>query len=263
MYLLKQALFDHKYVYVPATETVISTAPFPATQDVLAMAEDVTENGALLFATVAEDVDVQPFVPVTVTLYVPADKLLKSSVIALFDHKYVYVPATETVISTAPFPATQDVLATVEDVTENGALLFVTVAEDVDVQPFVPVTVTLYVPADRLLKSSVIALFDHKYVYVPATETVISTAPFPATQDVLGMAEDVTENGALLFVTVAEDVDVQPFAPVTVTLYVPADRLLKSSVIALFDHKYVYVPAYRNCDINRAVSSNTRRIGNG
>ncbi len=89
---------------------------------------------------------------------------------------------------------------------------------------------------------------------MPATETVISTAPFPATQDVLAMSEDVTENGALLFATVAEAVEVQPFVPVTVTLYVPCRQ-----VAQIFRHRTVRPQIrvrarYRNRDINRAVS---------
>jgi hypothetical protein len=46
----------------------------------------------------------------------------------------------------------------------------------------------------------------------------MSTEPFAAKQDVFGIAKEVREKGALLFATVAEALEVQPFAPVTVTL---------------------------------------------
>ncbi len=81
-----------------------------------------------------------------------------------------------------------------------------------------PVTVTVYVPAARLLKSSVLALFDQLKVKLPGMDTVMSTDPLNAVQEVFGMTADVRENGALLLRIVAEALAVQPFAPVTVTV---------------------------------------------
>jgi hypothetical protein len=46
----------------------------------------------------------------------------------------------------------------------------------------------------------------------------MSTEPFAAKQDVFGIAKEVREKSALLLPTVAEALEVQPFAPVTVTL---------------------------------------------
>ena len=44
-----------------------------------------------------------------------------------------------------------------------GAVLsIVVVTEAVDVQPLVPVTVTVYVPADETVIAAVVAAFDHK-----------------------------------------------------------------------------------------------------
>ena len=65
----------------------------------------------------------------------------------------------------------------------------------------------------------------------------MSMAPFGVVQEVFGVGTDDKENGALLSETIAELVEVQPFAPVTVTVYVPAEMFAKSCVLALFDHK--------------------------
>ena len=73
-------------------------------------------------------------------------------------------------------------------------------------------------PAPTFDKSSVVALFDHKKVYVPTVETLISIEPLETAHDVLAMAELLRVNGALLLATVAEVAEVQPFEPVTVTL---------------------------------------------
>ena len=73
-------------------------------------------------------------------------------------------------------------------------------------------------PAPTFDKSSVVALFDHKKVYAPAVETLISIEPLGTVHDVLAMAELLRVNGALLFDTVAEVAEVQPLEPVTVTL---------------------------------------------
>ena len=44
-----------------------------------------------------------------------------------------------------------------------GKVLFiVVVTAAVEVQPFVPVTVTVYVPADETVIAAVVAAFDHK-----------------------------------------------------------------------------------------------------
>ena len=73
-------------------------------------------------------------------------------------------------------------------------------------------------PGATFDKSSVVVLFDHKKVYVPAVETLISIEPLGTVQDVLEMAELLRMNGALLFEMVAEVAEVQPLEPVTVTL---------------------------------------------
>ena len=69
-----------------------------------------------------------------------------------------------------------------------------------------------------MLKSSVLALFDQLKVKLPGMDTVMSTDPLNAVQEVFGMTAEVRENGALLFRIVADALAVQPFAPVTVTV---------------------------------------------
>ena len=46
-------------------------------------------------------------------------------------------------MSTAPLGIVQELFGTTDDVSEKGMLLSVTVAEVVEVQPFVPVAVTV------------------------------------------------------------------------------------------------------------------------
>ena len=124
----------------------------------------------------------------------------------------------DTLRSIVPFANTQDVFGWPVVLSVNGALLSLTAAADVEVQPPAPVTVTMYVPADSPERSSVVAKFDHKYVYVPGMDTLRSIVPFADTQDVFDWLVVLSVNGALLSLTAAVDVEVQPPAPVTVTV---------------------------------------------
>ena len=55
-----------------------------------------------------------------------------------------------------------------------GAVLSIVVVTAADeVQPFVPVTVTVYVPADETIIAAVVAAFDHKYVPLPLAVSVV------------------------------------------------------------------------------------------
>jgi hypothetical protein len=52
----------------------------------------------------------------------------------------------------------------------------------------------------------------------------------------------------LSIVVVTAAVEVQPFVPVTVTVYVPAEETVIAAVVAEFDHKYVPLPLAVNVD---------------
>jgi len=101
-------------------------------------------------------------------------------------------------------------------------------------------TVTVYVPAPRLLRSWVVLPLDQEYVYVPVGEGVISIAPLGEVQAVSGVVFPTMVIMILLFGTVTLAVAVQPLdVEVTVTEYVPAKILERSSDVDPFDQMYV------------------------
>ena len=123
----------------------------------------------------------------------------------------------------------------VDDVNTVGS---VTVDVAVVVQPFASVTVTVYVPATKLLFVAVVAEFDHTYVYagVPPVADATSSPFDPPLINTLAFIVDVDTNIVGSVIT-TELVDVAPLASVTVTLYVPATNPVIVAVVAEFDHK--------------------------
>ena len=78
----------------------------------------------------------------------------------------------------APLGLMQEVVGVVLPVTMMGGSVFGTTALRVAVQLVTTsVTVTVYVPAEILARSSVLTPFDQMNVYVPAGVTLRSTAP--------------------------------------------------------------------------------------
>jgi hypothetical protein len=110
----------------------------------------------------------------------------------------------------------QFVLGVVAEVIVGLTVLLVTVIEAVAVQPFVPVTVTLYVPAAKPVWFWVVVLLLQAKV-VALVVSVIVPVDAPA-QFVLGVVAEVIVGFTVLLVTVIEAVAVQPFVPVAVTL---------------------------------------------
>ena len=103
--------------------------------------------------------------------------------------------------------------------------------EAVVVHPFASVTVTEYVPAVRFDKSSVVAPFDQRYVYAvvpPDTDKLAAPVELPKQRTFVPDIEAVSAAAGCVIVTLA--VVVHPLASVIVTLYVPAVRLIRSSV---------------------------------
>ena len=136
-------------------------------------------------------------------------------VVAPFDQ--AYDAPVDAVSVTAP-PA-QNVVGPDAVIDAVGSEFTVTlVADDVALQPFASVTVTLYEPAAETVIDRVVAPFDHAYE-APA-EAVSVTEP-PA-QNVVGPDAVIDAAGGAFTVTfVGADVALQPFAFVTLTLYEP------------------------------------------
>jgi hypothetical protein len=172
----------------------------------------------MLDVTVMLAVEVQPLVFVTVTVYVPADVMLADAALPkpLF-HEYETPPVAVTLI---------DVVVHVNSVTPVllvipavGATVFdVTVMLAVEVQPLVFVTVTVYVPADVMVADAVLPkpLF-HEYETPPVAVTLIDVVVH--VNSVTPVLLVIPAVGAVVFdVTVMLAVEVQPLAPVTVTV---------------------------------------------
>jgi hypothetical protein len=104
-----------------------------------------------------------------------------------------------------------------------------------ELQPLVPVTVTVNVPAVVTLIEGVVAPVDHKYVPLLLTAKVVagmaqlSASPLLFEMDAPG---NVLSNVVL---TLA--VEVQPLAPVMVTVNIPAVVTAIHGVVAPVDHK--------------------------
>ena len=118
-----------------------------------------------------------------------------------------------------------------------GAVLSsVVVTLAVDVQPFAPVTVTVHVPAVVTVIHCVVAPVLHEYDAAPAGahSVVLGTAHVSARP----LSFEIDAPGVVLSnVVVTLAVDVQPFAPVTVTDHVPAVDTVMHCVVAPVLHE--------------------------
>jgi hypothetical protein len=80
-----------------------------------------------------------------------------------------------------------------------------------------------------------VAAFDQRYVYAGVPPLTVSvTVPLLPPLQLTAVAEAEAVN-AVGWVTVELDVFVQPFASVTVTVYVPATTDIRFCVVAAFD----------------------------
>lgn len=109
-----------------------------------------------------------------------------------------------------------------------------TVVVDDFVQPLASVTVTVYVPAKRLLLDGPMTLLDHWYDKLPEPPDPVANADPLLLPLQAGLADAVTlRAGGAVRVVVA--VEVLPPASVTVTVDVPAGRVLFWAVVTPFD----------------------------
>ena len=112
----------------------------------------------------------------------------------------------------------------------------VIVAEAVLVQLLASVTVTVYVPAARPVRSCVVMPPVQKYVYgetPPLTVRSMEPVEEPLHNTFTCVVLKAKAGGCVIVTAV---VAVQPLLSVTVTVYVPAAKPLISCVVALFDH---------------------------
>ncbi len=122
------------------------------------------------------------------------------AVVAPVLHRYVGFTAL-VLTDPEPFGFTQLVFATGIQFADGGVVVDATVAEHVAVHPVVVlVTVTVYVPAARLLIIAVVALLLHRYVTPVAVAVAV---PFGLIQFVLSVLSQVTIGFVVLLATTA------------------------------------------------------------
>jgi hypothetical protein len=120
--------------------------------------------------------------------------------------------------SMLPLAAPQSAGLIAEVIVIIGVLLPITKVPEEE-HDAISVIVTEKDPALRFAISSVLALLDHRKVYVPDGVTAKSIDPLGDVQDVFATGIAVKEKLLLLFVTVNVSNAWQPFASVTITLY--------------------------------------------
>ena len=163
----------------------------------------------------------------------PAARLFRSSVVAPLDHRYVYAvvpPDTDKLATPVELPKQRTFVPEMLAASGLAGCVMVTVA--VVEHPLASVTVTLYVPAARLDKSSLVDPFDQRYVYAvvpPDTDKLATPVELPKQRTFVPLI--LAASGFAGCVITTEAVVEQPLASVTVTLYVPAVRPVLSSVV--------------------------------
>ena len=113
----------------------------------------------------------------------------------------------------------------------------------VEVQPLAPVAVTVYVPAAVMLADAALPKpLSHEYELPPVAVTLIDVVV--QVNSVTPVLLVIPAVGAVVFdVTVMLAVEIQPLAPVTVTVYVPADVILADAALPNpLSHEYELPP---------------------
>jgi hypothetical protein len=116
-----------------------------------------------------------------------------------------------------------------------GSGFTVTVCDaGVDVQPFALVVVTVYVPDALTVIAAVVAPVDQRYETPPEAVSVT----LPPAQNVVAPLGVIVAVGNGFTVTVWDaGVEVQPFASVVVTVYVPDALTVIAAVVAPVDQR--------------------------
>ena len=133
------------------------------------------------------------------------------------------------------FPPLQKVVAPFGVMVAVGNAFTVTVVlAGAEVQPFASVVLTVYVPDVLTLIAAVVAPVDQRYDVPPLAVSVT----FPPVQKVVGPFGVIVAVGSGFAVTVVlAGVDVQVFASVVVTVYVPDAFTVIAAVVAPVDQR--------------------------
>ena len=163
----------------------------------------------------------------------PAATPVILAVVAELDHKYVYGMVPPVALAVAP-PSEKPLQLTLLSTTlaADNAAGSVIVVDELSVQPFASVTVTLYVPATNPVAVAVVCPLFQLYVYgdvPPVCEAVACPSFNPLQLTLLSVvALDTKAAGSVIVVL---ELSVQPFASVTVTEYVPATNPVAVAVV--------------------------------
>jgi hypothetical protein len=137
-------------------------------------------------------------------------------------------------------PPAQNVVGPLGVMVAVGSGLTVTVWEaGADVQLFASVVVTVYVPLVLTVMAAVVAPVDQRYDVPPEAVSVT----LPPAQNVVGPDGVMVAVGSGLTVTVCDaGAEVQEFASVVVTVYVPDVDTAMAAVVAPVDQRYDVPP---------------------
>jgi hypothetical protein len=207
----------HAKVYVPAGVTVRSTAPSGLRHDWLGIGTATNVKFELKLVTVKVSALIQPLELVTVTEYIPAERLSTSSVTLAFDQENVFPESGRMERSMAPFGLPQEEGVTWPEISGVESRSSI-VNEAMEEQLLTSETVTPKMPADRFDRSSVDAPEVHKKVYDPAGVTVTSILPLGERQEEFGRTIPLNVKAEFVLMISNDAVPVQPSVEVTVTL---------------------------------------------
>jgi len=159
-----------------------------------------------------------------------------AAVVAPVDQRYETPPDAVNVT----LPPAQNVVAPLGVIVAVGSGLTVTDCDPgADVQPFASVVVTVYVPEVETVIAAVVAPVDQRYDTPPDAVSVT----LPPAQNVVAPLGVIVAVGSGFTVTVCDaGAEVQPFASVVVTVYVPEVETVIAAVVAPVDQRYDVPP---------------------
>jgi len=210
----------HEYDTPPlAVRVVVVVLQFKASPlSLLIVAVTVVLSNVVLTLVCA----VHPLAPVTVTVKVPAVLTVIDGVVCtgIVFHEYDTPPLAVRVVPGVVQLKARPLLLLIDGV--GGVLSNVVVALACDVHPLAPVTVTVYVPAVLTVIDGVVCtgVVFHEYDTPPLAVSVVPGVVQLKASPLLLVTDTVGSVLSNVVVTLA--CDVHPFAPVTVTVNVPA-----------------------------------------
>jgi hypothetical protein len=167
---------------------------------------------------------------------VPEVETVIAAVVAPVDQRYEVPPEAVSVT----LPPVQNVVGPLGVIVAVGSGFTVTVCEaGADVQLFASVVVTVYVPEVETVIAAVVAPVDQRYEVPPDAVSVT----LPPAQNVVGPLGVIVAVGSGFTVTVCDaGTEVQLFASVVVTVYVPEVETVIAAVVAPVDQRYDVPP---------------------